>query len=63
MNEATELERRTYDIPTCARLIGCSRNHAYTLAREGVFPVVHLGSKRVVAPREKFDAWLAGEQQ
>jgi predicted DNA-binding transcriptional regulator AlpA len=55
-------ERRTYDIEQVATMLGCSRNHAYLMAREQVFPTIHLG-RRIVCPKRQFDAWLNGEQQ
>lgn len=51
--------RETYSIPEVAAKLGISRNHAYSLAREAAFPVIRLG-RRLVVPRDRFDAWLGG---
>ncbi len=46
-----------YDIEDCARLLKVSRNHAYQLARSGVFPTLRLG-RRIVSPKGQFHDWL-----
>lgn len=45
-----ENERLTLQIPEFAALTGCSKNLAYTLARQNKLPVpvIYLGGKRMV---------------
>jgi excisionase family DNA binding protein len=42
--------RRTWDVPEVARILGCSRNHAYRLVQAGIIPSIKLGDRRVVVP-------------
>ena len=49
-----------YSVPEAGRLIGCARNKAYELAREGLIPVVRIKG-RLVVPRERFHRWLNEE--
>ena len=58
----SEPERGTYDVGDVAHILGISRNHAYAMAREGVFPIIKLG-RRLVVPRARFDAWLSDEAE
>jgi len=51
------MDRLTITIPEAAELLGCSRNHAYVMAREGILPTLRLGGKLVV-PKARFMAWL-----
>lgn len=46
-------------VTEAGRLLGCSRNHAYRMARRGVIPTIALGSKLIV-PKGRFLAWLNG---
>ena len=50
-------QRLTWTIPEVAKLLGVSRDRAYELARDGAFPVIRLGRRRLV-PREQFMTWL-----
>jgi excisionase family DNA binding protein len=52
-------ERLTLSVPEVARLLGISRNHAYAMARDRVYPVHALGRKLVI-PKAKFMRWLNG---
>ena len=51
------MEKLVYSIQEVAELLGISRSYAYELARQGVFPVLILGRKRVI-PKEKFNEWI-----
>ena len=53
-------EKLTLTVPEAGRLLGCSRNYAYELARRGEIPVIRLGRKLVV-PRDRFLKWLNGD--
>lgn len=53
------MEKLVYSIQEAAELLGISRSYAYELARNGTFPVIQLGSKRVI-PKEKFKQWING---
>ncbi len=41
-----------------AELLGISRKVAYELTRQPGFPVVRVGEKRLVIPRDRFLQWL-----
>ena len=46
-----------YSIQEVADLLGISKSYAYELARKGIFPVLELGTKRVI-PKEKFNSLI-----
>jgi excisionase family DNA binding protein len=51
-------ERRTYDVPEVAEILGCSQRHVYELVAAGVIrKVPHMG-RRVLIPRDAVDALL-----
>ena len=56
--------KQTLNLPEAAAVLGISRNLAYTLAREGKFPVpvISLG-RRLVVSREALKRLLAGPQE
>lgn len=54
-------ERLAYTVAEAAVLLGIGRTHAYALAKAGKLPTVTLG-RRVVVPKARLDAMLAGEQ-
>ncbi len=52
----------TMTIGDAAKALGCSRNLAYQLAREGRLPgVIKLGSKRMVVSKAILNRVLNGE--
>lgn len=51
------MEKLVYSIQEVAELLGISRSYAYELARNGTFPIIQLGRKRVI-PKEKFKRWI-----
>ena len=51
-------ETLTYDIPTCARLLGISRGSAYTLAAARKLPAIRLG-RRLVVPKAALENMLS----
>jgi predicted DNA-binding transcriptional regulator AlpA len=55
--------RLTMTIPEFAAAIGCSRNLAYSLARQDKLPVhvIRLGAKRLVVSRRAVEQLLNGE--
>ncbi len=53
-------ERLTYDIPEAGKKAGLGRNASYEAARRGQIPTIRLGS-RLLVPKKKWDAILAGE--
>ena len=51
----------TYSVEKCAKLLGISRNLAYTLARQGKLPgVLKLGQKRLVVSKVAIEKLLQG---
>lgn len=60
--EPSTRERQTVDIPTAARMLGCSRGLAYKMAREGRLPVIQLSPRRVVVPLPALMKMLTGTE-
>lgn len=58
--DASTAERQTIDIPTAARMLGCSRGLAYKMARDGRLPVIQLSARRMVVPLPALMRMLAG---
>lgn len=56
-----ENEKLTISIPKFAELAGCSKNLAYSLARQNKLPVpvIHLGAKRMCVSRSAVLALLS----
>ncbi len=56
-------DRLTMTIPEFAAATGCSRNLAYSLARQDKLPVpvIKLGAKRLVVSRRAVERLLDGE--
>lgn len=50
--------RRTYTVVEAGRILGVSRNTAYTLAASGQLPTIRLG-RRLVVPSQALDRLLA----
>lgn len=55
------LERRTYNVPEAARILGVGRNGIYELVRSGRLRALRLGAEghRIVIPRDAIDELLA----
>jgi excisionase family DNA binding protein len=51
-------ERRAYNVPRVAGLLGISTNRCYDLIAEGAIPSIRLGH-RIIVPVPAFEAWLA----
>ena len=45
------MEKITYTIPECARILGVSVGVCYEAARSGQIPIIRLGKRRMVVPR------------
>jgi excisionase family DNA binding protein len=50
-------------IPEAAEALGISRGLAYELARRGELPVLRLGSKRLVVPRQALEELLSSKSR
>ncbi len=48
----------TLKVEQVAEILQVGRNTAYSLIRQKGFPVVRIGEKRVVIPRDRFLQWL-----
>lgn len=55
-----EGSRLTYDVPEAGKLAGLGKNASYDAARRGEIPTIKLGG-RLLVPKKKWDAILAGE--
>ena len=54
--------RRVYSVDEVSKLLNCSRNLAYKLAREKRLPgCIHLGQKRMVFSAAAIDRLLEGQ--
>jgi len=58
------MEKLTYTISECAKLIGVSKSVCYEAARTGRLPVIHVGKRRMVVPKHALHKMLeqAGTQ-
>jgi excisionase family DNA binding protein len=60
MDTATADERRTLSIEEAAEVLGVGRSLMYDAAKRGEIPVIKIG-RRLVVPRARLEALLAGE--
>ena len=59
----TVTETRVYSVSQVAKLLKCSRNLAYKLARQNQLPgVIHIGNKRMCFSAAAIERLLQGEQ-
>lgn len=57
------ITRQTYKLTEVAVLLGISLTQAHRLALSGAFPMLRLGEKLIVVPREPIQQMLAGKRQ
>jgi hypothetical protein len=57
---AEKPERLTYEVPEAGAKAGLGRNASYAAAHRGEMPTIKLGN-RLLVPKKKWDAILAGE--
>jgi excisionase family DNA binding protein len=62
MDATTAPKPLTLTVDETAALLGISRGLAYEGVRRGEIPSVKVG-KRIVVPRTRLEAWLAGERR
>ena len=58
--EKLKAERLTMTIPEAAQMLGISKNLMYPLTRSKDFPIIQVGTRRLV-PKKAFECWV--EQQ
>lgn len=58
--EKLKTERLTMTIPQAAQMLGISKNLMYPLTRSKDFPIIQVGTRRLV-PIKAFERWV--EQQ
>lgn len=51
------IEKKTYNVPEAAKVLGVSVPKLYQLCHAEGFPAVRLGT-RIVIPIDKLDQWL-----
>ncbi|WP_298210402.1 helix-turn-helix domain-containing protein [Ferrimicrobium sp.] len=56
------MEREILDSDAAARLLGCSRSHVQSLARDGIIPANRAPNGRWVFSRQALVSWAAGER-
>ena len=52
-----EIQKKTYNVPEAAKVLGISTQKLYQLCKTEGFPVVRLGA-RLVIPICQLDSWL-----
>lgn len=52
------VERKVYNVPEIAKMLGISRPAAYDLCASEGFPSIRVGERRIVVPIEAFETWL-----
>lgn len=57
-NAAPASDRAVLTVREAAEILRISKDLAYALAREGKLPVLRLGERRMVIPRETFYRWI-----
>lgn len=57
------IERKTYDVPEIAKMLGISRPSAYDLCASEGFPAIRIGERRIVIPHDAFDRWMQDAAQ
>jgi len=55
-----ELERETYSVDECARILGIGRNAAYDGVRRGEIRVLGIAGTRARVPRREIERLLNG---
>lgn len=56
------VERRTYQVPEVAKMLGVSRAAVYNAVARGTIPSIRIG-KRVVVPRAAVEKLIGPEEQ
>lgn len=56
-------EPAVLSVPEAARRLGISNGTAYEAVRQGRLPVIRIGARRVLVPREAFERLLSEGQQ
>ena len=52
-----EIQRKTYNVPEAAKVLGISVPKLYQMCHAEGFPAVRLGA-RIVIPIDRLDKWL-----
>lgn len=60
MKETKSADKLALNVTDVAAVLGISRPKAYELMRREDFPVVQLGSRKIV-PRSKLEEWLEAQ--
>jgi excisionase family DNA binding protein len=66
MVNSAAMDTETWDAPTTAAFLKCSRNHLLRLAQEGAIPAAKIGRCWIFSPskvRAWLDARMNGEQK
>ena len=54
-----QIERTVYTMKELQGILGCSKNHIYSMAAQGQLPVIRLG-KKIVCPAHRLQQLLDG---
>jgi len=60
---AEKAERLTMTVEEAAEALGISRATAYTLAKQGRFPVIRISDRRWIVPKRAIDELLASAKK
>lgn len=52
-----------FKVDQVAKMLGISENLTYKLIREGQLPVIRLGKRRILIPKEAFEKWFKEKLQ
>lgn len=56
------MERLTYNITEAANVLGISKSYMYILVKQGKFPVIELGTRKLI-PKEALEQWIQENTQ
>ena len=62
ISERLEIKPKAISVQEAGRLLGISKNSAYTAAQDGVIPTIRIG-RRLVVPMAALDKMLSGDDK
>lgn len=62
VGEIVQMEKLTLSIPEAAKLLGIGSSKMYELVRTGGFPVICLGTRKLI-PKKGLERWLDAQTE
>lgn len=62
ISEGLEIKPKAISVQEAGKLLGISKNSAYTAAQDGVIPTIRIG-RRLVVPMAALDKMLSGDDK